>query len=108
MEQLLWDDGFIIVLNVILWDYFTVYHLFLGQEVYSIGFLRQRITHVFFVSLCQDVQQKNSTASKSIKPQKCYWIYLIHLTLSELCNFVSVAFLQGSVLLLFYHRHTHY
>ena len=46
----LWtDDGFVVALHIVLWD-FTLINLFLfGEEVHRVGFLQECVTLVFFV-----------------------------------------------------------
>lgn len=43
------DDGFMVVLDVILRYDTSVHNLFLGEEVNRIGFLHQDIAHVFLI-----------------------------------------------------------
>ena len=44
----------------ILFCHFFFFFFFAGEQVCDVGLLKQGIPDVLFVSLCQDVQQKNT------------------------------------------------
>ena len=49
-EELLWNDRFVVALDIVLRDGTVVLDTLLCQEICGVGLLKQRVTHVFLVA----------------------------------------------------------